>query len=963
VVFTLGGRAAIPLISPPARPPSRAKPPEPTGPRPRSSPTDTQSPPTPVPSPSPPAGKTPEYSDYADGVNIGDAGYGGLGVYSPSYGSLGTGINLTFIQEVQVKTAAFEPKYGAADGGVVQIVTKSGGTTYHGAFSAYFAPEALSGTQRYADNFFDRQNVRGRVFSQPQYDGAVEIGGYVPGTYTHDKLFFYGAYNPALNQNNWIAPTAAPGAPPTLSTHGPYTASTTINSYAAKVTFTPFTTFTVDASVFGDPSRTNASQNVVNVDTFPYYPDVNLTNETSFSRWNYGSRSESLHLTGTPNATSVFNLTASAKKSNFTEVGLQNVYQVTDYTTYLQPGAYNAQGLGFTQNPQTHAYTFGADAQKTVTLFHQQHTFSVGYDFTHNIYDLTKGYSGASFAFPTVNAAGIATPGILAGATADAGFDLQPVLPGDGCPLSLCPNLNGPNTQVYLQQTRGIFSNPTTPSSMSYNVLYGNDNWAITPRITINAGIRWDQEQLNGIVQSYVFNDNWSPRLGINFDPKGDGKSKVFFNWGRYTQSLSEDAAIRSLGQELDIYQANFTPENDGNGNAIINANGTVNPIPDAAHLISGDPAAGAEGSALSFSGGGYAELIAPRTKLNFEEEYVAGIEKQYAGFVFSARYSDRRLLRIIEDQSGASPEGNQSGNVAQNFLIGNPSANSDYFTNEVETPYTYNAALPNFGAPATCVVNYNSGIAGGPFINSAGQVAGPGGACGDGNPLAGAPIPDGKPDGEPNARRHYQSFELEANKNFSHNFLLRVNYRYAKLFGNYEGAYRNDNGQSDPSISSLFDFTQGALGMLGSQYVPGYLNTDRRHVGNIYGSYVVPAGFAKRLTAGIGLRSSSGQPISDFGAHPVYHNAGEIPLGGRGSVGRNASNYQLDVHTDYPIKVGEKFNLKLAFDAFNITDSRSLLSVDQDSALSYKTPNVDFLKPLGFQRAIYGRGSIRFEF
>jgi hypothetical protein len=242
--------------------------------------------------------------------------------------------------------------------------------------------------------------------------------------------------------------------------------------------------------------------------------------------------------------------------------------------------------------------------------------------------------------------------------------------------------------------------------------------------------------------------------------------------------------------------------------------------------------------------------------------------------------------------------------------------------------------------------------------------VAGQGGVCGFGNALTGAPVPDGKGDGEPNARRHYQAIEIEANKNFSHNFLLRVNYRWAKLFGNYEGLYRNDNGQSDPSISSLFDFTQGALGLLGKQYVPGYLNTDRRQVGNIYGSYVVPGGFAKKLTAGIGLRGTSGQPISDFGAHPVYQNAGEIPLGaGRGALGRNASNYQLDVHTDYPLKLGEKYNLKMAFDAFNVTDSRSLLAVDQDSALSLGNPNVDYLKPLGFQRAIYGRGSLRFEF
>ena len=58
-----------------------------------------------------------------DGVVLNDSGYGGLGVFSPVYGSLGTGINLSFIQEVQVKTAAYEPKYGGVNGGVLQIVT------------------------------------------------------------------------------------------------------------------------------------------------------------------------------------------------------------------------------------------------------------------------------------------------------------------------------------------------------------------------------------------------------------------------------------------------------------------------------------------------------------------------------------------------------------------------------------------------------------------------------------------------------------------------------------------------------------------------------------------------------------------------------------------------------------------------------------------------------------------------
>jgi hypothetical protein len=35
----------------------------------------------------------------------------------------------------------------------------------------------------------------------------------------------------------------------------------------------------------------------------------------------------------------------------------------------------------------------------------------------------------------------------------------------------------------------------------------------------------------------------------------------------------------------------------------------------------------------------------------------------------------------------------------------------------------------------------------------------------------------------------------------------MQASYRYARLRGTYEGFYRDDNGQSDPGITSLFDF------------------------------------------------------------------------------------------------------------------------------------------------------------
>src|SRR6266481_5916852 len=89
----------------------------------------------------------------ADGVNITDGGFGGIGVYSRLYGSLSTGINLSFVKEVQVKTGGFEAQYGKSTGGIVQIVTKSGGSALHGVIGGFFAPDSFEATRKFTDDF------------------------------------------------------------------------------------------------------------------------------------------------------------------------------------------------------------------------------------------------------------------------------------------------------------------------------------------------------------------------------------------------------------------------------------------------------------------------------------------------------------------------------------------------------------------------------------------------------------------------------------------------------------------------------------------------------------------------------------------------------------------------------------------------------------------------------------------
>jgi hypothetical protein len=78
-----------------------------------------------------------------NGSDVTDSGYGGFGTYSPIFGSLGSGVNFDFIQEVQVKTGGFEAQYGQALGGVVNVITKSGSNTLHGSLYGYLAPHSL----------------------------------------------------------------------------------------------------------------------------------------------------------------------------------------------------------------------------------------------------------------------------------------------------------------------------------------------------------------------------------------------------------------------------------------------------------------------------------------------------------------------------------------------------------------------------------------------------------------------------------------------------------------------------------------------------------------------------------------------------------------------------------------------------------------------------------------------------
>ena len=913
----------------------------------------------------------------ADGVNITDSAFGGIGTFSRSYGALGTGINTSFVKEVQVKTGGFEPQYGQATGGIVNIITQSGGNQFHGAGYGYMRPGAFEARRKQRDDF--SVNKVGQLLDAENFDYGFDIGGPI----AKDKLFFFGSINPNIRRDQVIGATGS-----VLRTLlGQHVQRFRAINYAAKIDWNITQNHTFAFSIYGDPTKTNKSS----------FATLNTDNTTSFSQLNYGSRNMAFRYNGSLSSTWTLSASVSQANNHFDEFGFDNFNNILDRTgigasTGATRGAFSAIGRGFIEptNGKTRRLSF--DTNKQFSLW-GQHSVGVGYQFSRAYYSGIRDRSGPHYTIPAANATGTAlTAANLAGPraasaigqTVNAAWSLRiqgnTVATANTC--TLCPIFSVPGAtdiglglgkrRVYLRQDRGEYGNPIFNTSSDYNAAYIQDTWRFNKYLTAIFGIRNEQERVvgspgaTGTSAKYSFTGNWAPRVGFTIDPTGAGKMKVFYNYGRYFEYLPLDLAERSLSAEQDFTGGRFAPQfttcvspfSATDRCAVINSFGTVNPVYNAASLL--NRATGGTGTGIGISFNDPGNPILSGTKLGFIREHVLGFEIQLPkNLVFSARYLDRDQPRIVEDAAVVSVEQFNEGLFGQTYFLANINSRFDRVINPIPHVYTVGGVHPAACGPVDPVSGttlYDIPEVHDAFGNVIGAVCY--------NPVANAGEfgVDGLADGFPDPVHKYRALELELNKRFSNGWQLLSNLRYAFLKGNYEGHLRNDNGQTDPGISSLFDFVQGEFNLLGDQFAVGPLNTDRRYVANIYGSYSFSQ-WAKGLNLGFGWHAESGLPISEYLAHPGYLNAGEIPVGGRGKLGRTAFYQRFDTHVDYSWNTSEKTKIKFVGDFFNLTNSTRVRQPQEFKELSAGSPNVDFLKPRSFYAPFNMRLGVRFEF
>ncbi|MCP4204846.1 MAG: TonB-dependent receptor, partial [bacterium] len=196
-------------------------------------------------------------------------------------------------------------------------------------------------------------------------------------------------------------------------------------------------------------------------------------------------------------------------------------------------------------------------------------------------------------------------------------------------------------------------------------------------------------------------------------------------------------------------------------------------------------------------------------------------------------------------------------------------------------------------------------------------------------NPVTGAPL--ATPAVFPVPSRDYTALELTVQKRYSNNWQIFASYVNSENKGNYGGLFRQDNGQLDPNITSLYDLPSLLVG------AEGLLPNDREHQFKVYGSYATPI----NLLIGFYGQFLSGTPISKLGAHPIYGNSERFVIP-RGSFGTTPDIWNIDLHFEYPINIGDKGELKLICDVFNVTDQQEPSQVDQDWTFQRLTATVD---------------------
>ena len=432
---------------------------------------------------------------YIDGVNTTGA----------EYGFQGKELNFEFIQAVDVKTGGYEAEFGRSTGGVVNVITKSGGNDFHGDVFGYWDDDSL---QSSPDPIV---STGGTVEGFTREDYGLGLGGYL----RKDKIWFFAAYDKVTHTTESALP-AGPRA-------GQIVESESERDLAsAKLTFRLSDNQSLIGSFFQDPrddtGAINDAQHTLNGDPLTY------EGVRSFGGEDYALRYEGILGSDWVVSAQV------ARHSEENSVGPASAAgDVIQYRS-VDDDFFQTGGFGLIQEKDFERDFYGG----SVTRFLGAHEIKGGLEYETESADVVKRLSGGQQVDVFANAVNPSRP------VYNHFYWTTPTATVENAPVS------------------ALFASP----KHDVTTVFLQDRWAATDTLTLNLGVRWDRQEIIDAAgtKRIDLKDDYAPRLGFIWDPKADGSSKVFGSYGKYYEQIPMDLVIRSFSFERQTRIFNYSP-------------------------------------------------------------------------------------------------------------------------------------------------------------------------------------------------------------------------------------------------------------------------------------------------------------------------------------------------------------------------------------------------------------------
>jgi outer membrane receptor protein involved in Fe transport len=614
----------------------------------------------------------------------------GLSTNDPAFGVNASPLSVEFVQDVNVITGGYMPEYGRSTGGVINAVTKSGSSEFHGSVYGTLTPGVLEGTRAQV------VSASSVIAGRNALDLLGDVGATLGGPLIKDKLWFFAGVAPnyshythtrsinayqteidpasgqlvvKTNDRGFNLFTQIPGSERKIGFQGQSL------QYIGKLTYLFNPDHNISMSVMGSPTTSGGNGTIaISPLTGLVLPRIIGSPEAEifYTKAVSSTTSTALNYSGASNDKKLlidanlgwFHQTSSTLPSDGSEVGSTTglaglatvVYSAPRPIFYYEPGlteaqeactrngdptglvacpvsSYYAGGPGYINNARMDRIQANAKVSYLLNAL-GTHVLKLGADVESLRYDNLKAYSGSV---------------ILAEATNGSFWvdDRRYGFPSD------------PDTATRLPSLHSV-----TRSNTSGGFL--QDSWTIAQRATLNVGVRYDTQWLYGSDGNLAFSlpHQISPRLGLVVDPLANGRMKVYASFARYYEQVPMNLLDRA-----------FPPEPR---DLVLHAVGEGKCDPATLQTREGQATCLAASNSVPFNTSVGPTRVDPSIKPQSSDELLAGAEYEVLAHTrLGASYTHRSMNLIIEDMTGDNSQflGNPGQGLAQEF----PKATRDY--------------------------------------------------------------------------------------------------------------------------------------------------------------------------------------------------------------------------------------------------------------------------------------------